>query len=147
MSVTPQASALPAPRPGMQTAATWLFVLPVFTAGVARSAAKIEVAGLAVLAFAVIAARRRCLPRRAVERIYLTFAVLALIVIAYVAFRPWPAYAGAGRAYDTQAIFFVVTYVTVAVFAVMFFGERLFGNVMWRAATLALWAGVRLLGI
>jgi hypothetical protein len=126
----------------MQIAATWLFVLPVFTAGVARAAAKIEVVGLAVLAFAAIVILLRPLPGRAIERIYVTFAALALIVIAYLAFRPWPSYFGTARAYETGAALFVATYVAVAVFAVLFFEQWLFERVMWRAATLTLWVGL-----
>jgi hypothetical protein len=125
----------------IQVAATWLFVLPFFTAGVAKDAAKIEIAGMAVLAFANVVLLRR-VPARAIERIYLTLAVLALIVIAYLAFRPWPAYAGSVRSYDVQAWLFVATYVTVAVFAVLFFEPGVFERTVWRASTVALWIGV-----
>jgi hypothetical protein len=127
--------------PTADTAATWLFVLPVLTAGVAKYSAKIEVAGLAILAFAAVVIWRRPVPRRALRRIYWTGAVLTLIVGAYVAFRPWPS-AGTARSYDAQAILFVVIYGAVAVFALLFFEERLFERVMWRAATVTLWVGV-----
>jgi hypothetical protein len=35
----------------LQMVATWLFVLPLFTEGIAKDVVKIEIAGLAVLAF------------------------------------------------------------------------------------------------
>jgi hypothetical protein len=142
MSVTPLAAALPAERAAsrMKTAATWLFVLPLFTEGVALDVVKVQLAGMTVLAFATIARGR--LPRRAAGRIYMTFAVLTLIVIAYLAFGSWPAYAGTARSYDSHAMLFVVTYVAVAVFAVLFFDETMFERVTWRAATVALWAGL-----
>lgn len=136
--------ATPAVRTGsrMPTAAMWLFVLPLLTEGVAVDVVKLEVAGLAVLAFVRIVIQQRVLPQRAVQRIFLTFAVLALIVIGYLAFGSWPSNAGNARSYDTHAMMFVATYVVVAVLAVLFFEERLFERVIWRAATLALWAGV-----
>ena len=39
----------------MKTAATWLFVLPLFTEGVLPGVVKLQMAGLAVLAFGRIA--------------------------------------------------------------------------------------------
>ena len=82
----------PAKRTGsrMQVAAMWLFVLPLFTEGVAEDVVKTEIAGLAVLAFVRIVVSDRVVPQRAVERIFMTVAVLTLIGIAYLAFRPWP---------------------------------------------------------
>jgi hypothetical protein len=126
----------------MQTAATWLFILPLFVGGVARDAAKVQTAGLALLAFTSVVILRRPLPKLAISRIYLTAAVLILILCAYLTFRSWPSYFGTSRSYDIQAMIFVATYVAVAVFAVMFFEERLFERVVWRAATLTLWVGV-----
>ena len=91
MAVTPLAAVLTASRPAprMKTAASWLFVLPLFTEGVALNVVKIRLAGLAALAFATIASGRR-LPPLAAGRINLTFVVLALIVIAYLALGSWP---------------------------------------------------------
>ena len=126
----------------MKTAATWLFVLPLFTEGVLPGVVKLQMAGLAVLAFGRIAVVRRALPPRALERIYLVFAALALTVITYLALRPWPQFAGSIRSYDTRAVMFVITYTAVAVFAVLFLEEQIFVRVMWRSATIALWAGV-----
>ena len=126
----------------MKTAATWLFVLPLFTEGVLPGVVKLQMAGLAVLAFGRIAVVRRALPPRALERIYLVFAALALTVITYLALRPWPQFAGSTRSYDTRAVMFVITYTAVAVFAVLFLEEQIFVRVMWRSATIALWAGV-----
>ncbi len=126
----------------MQTAATWLFVLPLFTEGMAQDVVKIQVGGLALLAFTRLVILRRPVPPRAIAGIYLTFAVLALIIIAYLTFGSWPANAGSARSYDAHAMLFVVTYLVVAVFAVLFFEERLFERVMWRGATRALWIGV-----
>jgi hypothetical protein len=126
----------------MQTAATWLFVFPLFTEGVAKDVVKAEIAGLALLAFARIVVSDRVLPRLAVERIFMTLGVLALIGIAYQAFRPWPSDAGTAHSYDTHALIFGGTVVAVAVFAVLFFEEELFARVIWRGATVALWIGV-----
>lgn len=122
-------------------AAAWIFVLPLVTAGVARDEAKIQVAGLLMLAFAVVI-RQQPLPPRALGRIVMTVGVLSLIVMSYLAFRSWPSYAGTARSYDTHAWLFVLTYVVVAVYATLFFDDRLFMKVMWRAATAALWIGV-----
>lgn len=125
-----------------QTTATWLFMLPLFTAGVTKDSAKIELAGLAVLTFATIVILRRPIPRLAIGRIYQTAAVLTLILLAYLRFQPWPSSFGTVRSYDTQAMIFVATYVEVAIFAVLFFEEKLFERVIWRAATVTLWVGV-----
>jgi hypothetical protein len=126
----------------MQTAATWLFVLPLFIEGVAVDVVKIEVAALAVLAFTALVILPRPIPERAIKRIYLTFAVLVLLVIAYLALGSWPSNAGTARSYDNHAMIFVGANVAVAIFAVLFFEKRLFERVIWRAATLALWIGV-----
>ena len=134
----------PAERTGarMQVAATWLYVLPLFTDGVANDVFKAEIAGLAVLAFVRIVISDRVLPQRAVERIFMTAGVLTLIGIAYLAFKPWPSDVGTTRSYDTQALIWGANYVAVAVFVVLFFEEELFEQVIWRVATLALWIGV-----
>lgn len=122
------------------TAATWLFVLPLLTEGVLPGVAKIQAAGLAVLVLAVLA--RGPLPPRAVERVLAALAALALVVMAYLAFGSWPAQAGSARSYDKGALIWVAELVIVAVFAALFFDEALFERIMWRAATIALWAGV-----
>lgn len=134
----------PAERTGsrMQVAAMWLFVMPLFTEGVAEDVVKTEIASLAVLAFVRIVVSDRVLPRGAVERIFMTVGVLTLIGIAYLAFRPWPSAAGTVHSYETHALIFGGTLVTIAVFAVLFFEEDLFERVVWRGATLALWIGV-----
>ncbi len=126
----------------MRTVATWLFVLPLFAEGVLPGVVKLEVAGLGLLAFASIVILQRPIPPRALTRIYLTFAVLALILIAYLAFRPWPQYFGTARSYDKGAAIFIGTWVAAAVFAVHFFEQELFERVVWRAATLTLWVGL-----
>lgn len=124
----------------MKTAATWLFVLPVFTEGLGLPVVKLEFAGITVLAFAVLLGGP--LPPRAAERVLTVTAVLSLIVIAYLAFGSWPAQAGSVRSYDKGAAMWAAEIVAVAVFAALFFDEEIFTRVMWRAATLALWAGV-----
>jgi hypothetical protein len=118
----------PAERTGsrMQVVATWLFVLPLFTEGVAGDVVKAEIIGLAVLAFARIVVSDQVLPQRAVERILMTAGVLTLIGVAYLAFKPWPADVGTANSYDTHALIFAGTLVAVAVFAALFFGEELF---------------------
>ena len=126
----------------MQVAAVWLFVLPLFTEGVATDVVKAEIAGLAVLAFLRIVVSDRVLPQRAVERIFMTAGVLILIGIAYLAFRPWPPDAGTTYSYDAHELIFGGTLVAVATFAVLFFREELFERVIWQLATLALWIGV-----
>jgi hypothetical protein len=134
----------PAERTGsrMQVAAVWLFALPLFTEGVAKDVVKVEIAGLAVLAFLRVVVSDRILPKRAVERVFMTVGVLTLIGIAYLAFRPWPSDAGTARSYDVHALIFGATLVAIAVFAVLFFEEALFERVIWLGATLALWIGV-----
>src|ERR1700721_347819 len=140
------AISLTAARPAVQpvsrvkTAAAWLLVLPVFAEGVLPGVVKLEIAGLAALAFAVLL--RGPVPERAVERVFAVTAVLALVVDAYLAFGHWPAFAGAAHSYDTHAVLFVVTYAAVAVFGAVFLDAEAFARVIWRAATLALWAGV-----
>lgn len=103
MAVTPLAPVLSAPRPAsrVKTAAFWLFVLPLFIEGVAPNAVKIRLVGLAMFAFATIASGRR-LPLLAAERTNLTFVVLALIVIVYLAFGSWPAGGAAVTANSTS---------------------------------------------
>ena len=130
------------PRSRTAAAATWLFVLPLLAEGVAGNVVKIEVGGLALLAFASIVIQKRGLPLQAAARIYLTVTVLALIVMGYVTFGSWPAGAGKAGSYDMHAALFAVTYVAVAVFAVLFFNERLFQRILWRGATVALWLGI-----
>jgi hypothetical protein len=144
MLMTVASTIRPAERTGsrMQVAAIWLFVLPLFALGVANDVVKAEIAGLAVLAFVKVVISDRVLPQRAVERIFMTAGVLALIGIAYLAFKPWPSDAGTARSYDTHALIFGGTYVAVAVFTVLFFEEDLFEQIIWRGATLALWIGV-----
>jgi hypothetical protein len=124
-----------------QLAATWLFALPFFTAGVAKDSAKIQVAGLALLIVVSIAVAWLPLPRRAVGRICMTGAVLLLIFCAYLIFGSWPSSDGSAGSYDRNAIIFIITYLDVAVFAALFFQARLFERVIWRAATMALWIG------
>jgi hypothetical protein len=126
----------------LQPAATWLFVLTFFTVGVARDSAKIQTAGLALLAIGYLVVSRRRFPRRSVGRICLAAAVLMLIVCAYLIFGSWPSSYGSASSYDKNAVLFVVTYGDVAVFAALFFEARLFERVIWRAATAALWIGV-----
>lgn len=125
-----------------KTFATWLFVLPLFTEGVLKDVVKFQWAALAVLILARIFAADRPLPPRAIERIYLTCMVLALVVLGYLAFGTWPRYAGPVGSYDQHAAMFVITYTVVAVFAVLFFRDDLFERVLWQAARIALWFGV-----
>jgi hypothetical protein len=140
-TVTASIPRMRTPTSRIQTAATWLFVLPFFTAGVAKEAAKIEIAGMAVLAVASVVVTQR-MPPRPVERVYLVTAALVLVLIAYLAFGSWPSQFGTPRAYDVQALLFIATYAAVAVFAVLFFDEGVFGRVTWQAATAALWIAV-----
>src|ERR1035441_5906668 len=100
--------------------ATWLFVLPIFTGGIAQYSARVEAIGLAVLAFATIVVLQKQVSRVAVTRIFSTAATLTLLVCAFLAFRPWPSY-GSIHSYNTQAFIFVVTYSAVAIFAQPFF--------------------------
>jgi hypothetical protein len=115
-------------------------VLSLFAAGV-HGVVKAELGGLAVLAAAAVFVPGGLRPR-AIERAYLVFAALALVVIAYMAFGHWPAYQGSARSYDGRAVLFVITYTAVAIFGALFFEEALFAWITWRAATLALWVGV-----
>jgi hypothetical protein len=134
----------PAKRSGsrMRVAAVWLFMLPLFTEGVANNVVKAEIASLAVLAFFRIVGSDRVLPQHTVERIFMTVGVLTLIGIAYLAFRPWPSGVGTAYSYDTRALIFGGTLLAVAVFAVLFFEEELFERVIWLGARLALWIAV-----
>lgn len=104
MTAITLAPPLPAERTAsrMKTAAAWLFVLPVFTEGVLPDVVKLEVAGLAALAVAVLV--QGPLPHRAVKRIFAVTAVVSLIVIACQAFGHWPVQAGSTRAYDKGAV-------------------------------------------
>lgn len=122
--------------------ASWLLILPVLTASIAKDSAKIEVAGLAALAFVSVVILRNPVPRRAIRRIYWTGATLAIILCVYMELKPWPSWAGTSRAYDTQGIYFVLTYGVIAIFAVLFFEEPLFEKIAWRALTITLWIGV-----
>lgn len=124
-----------------RTAAAWLFVLPLLAEGVLPDVVKLEVAGLGLLAFAVTGSNRE-LPRRALERILATAGVLTLTVIGYLVLGHWPAGAGTVQSYDLHAALWVVTYVAVAVFAVLFYEPALFERVMWRGCTVILWIGV-----
>ena len=121
----------------LKTAATWLFVLPVLTEGVLPDVVKLQIAGLVVLAFVAIGSSRP-LPYLAVERIFAVAAVLTLTVAGYLAFSSWPQGTAAPRTYDGKAAMWVLTYVLVAVFAVLFFEAGLFERVMWSGATVTL---------
>jgi hypothetical protein len=127
---------------GADATATCLFVLPLFTAGIAKDSAKIELLGLVLLGFLAFVILRRPVPGRALIRIGLTAAALTLVLCAYLTFGSWPSRFGTTSSYDSQAVIFVVTYVAVAAFTALFFGEQLFERVIWRTATLALWLGV-----
>lgn len=128
--------------PSAREAATWLFVLSFLTLGVGRDHTYVEWAGLALLAFASFVLFRQPVPERAIHRITLSAAVLVLVVCAYLVFGSWPSSFGTGHSYDVQAVYFVLTYLAVCIFAVLFFEERAFERVIWRAAILALWIGV-----
>lgn len=125
-----------------QEAAIWLFVLSFLTLGAGRDHTYAEWAGLGLLALARFILFQQPVPPRAMRRIIVSAAVLALIVCAYLAFGSWPSTFGTERSYDTQAAYFVLTYLTVCTFAVLFFEARIFVRVVWRAATAALWIGV-----
>jgi hypothetical protein len=125
-----------------QATATWVFVLSFLTLGIGRDYAYIECAGLALPALAVFVSFRQRIPENAAPRIILSVAILVLIVSAYLVLTSWPDSFGSVRAYDIQAAYFLVTYLTVCVFASLFFEERSFGRVVWRAATATLWVGV-----
>jgi hypothetical protein len=117
-------------------------MLPLLTEGVLPDVVKLQVAGLAVLAFASIVILRDPLPYRAARHAYLVFAVLSLTATGYVMFGTWPVQAGTTASYDAHAALFVVMYTAVAVFAVLFFDACEFERVLWRGATAALWIGV-----
>src|ERR1022692_870789 len=127
---------------GTRAAATWLFVLPFFTAGVAKDAAKIQTAGLALLALAWVTALRQHPSKADVHRIGLTTAALILLPFAYMTFQSWPLSTGAAHSYDLHAAIFSTTYITVAVFAVLFYESKLFERILWIAASAALWISI-----
>src|ERR1017187_5637739 len=112
-----------------EATATWLFVLAFLAVRVGRHHAYIELIGLAVLALASYADRRRPVPPRAIRRIVLTAAILTLITCSYLIFGSWPSAFGTTRSYDTHAVYFVAAYLGVCAFAVLFFDERLFERV------------------
>lgn len=126
----------------MRAAATWIFVLPFFTAGVATDAAKIQVAGLALLALAWVAVLRRHPSRPDARRICLTTAVLILLPLAYLTFQSWHLSAGTARSYELHAAIFSITYVTVAVFATLFYEPKQFERTIRIAASAALWISI-----
>lgn len=121
----------------LQTAAAWLFVLPVLTEGVLPGVVKLELAGLAVLVFAWCASGRP-LPRRAAEPTFCVAALLTLTVIGYLAFGRWPD-VGPAAAYDVRAAMWLVTYAAVAVYAFLFFDREVLARVLWRASVTTLW--------
>jgi hypothetical protein len=125
-----------------QQAATWLFVLSFFALGVGRDHAYFEWAGLTLLAFASFVLFRQPVPVRSARRLILSAAVLALIVCPYLVFGAWPSSFGTAASYDTQATYFILTYLSVCAFTGLFFEERVFERVIWRAAIVALWIGV-----
>lgn len=122
--------------------ATWLFVVNFLTIGIGRDHADLEWLGQLVLVLAAFAVFRRSVPPRALYRIVLLAAVLTLITGAYLTFGSWPSSFGTARSYNVQALYFVVTYLAVGVFAALFFEQRLFERVIWRASTIALGVGV-----
>jgi hypothetical protein len=122
--------------------ATWLFVLSFLTLGVGRDHPYILWIGMAMLVSTTFVLCRRGIAKRAVSRIALMATSLTLVVGAYLAFGSWPSSFGSAHSYDIQAALFVITYVTVSAFAVLFFEERSFERVVWRAATTELWVGV-----
>jgi hypothetical protein len=125
-----------------QAIATWVVVLRYFAAGIVRDPLHVGTAGLAVLAFAAFIVFRQPIPRHAMGRICLTAAVLTLLLCGYLVSGSWPSAFGTPAGYDAEAVKFVVSYVALGAFAVLFFEERLFERVVWRAATVALWVGV-----
>jgi hypothetical protein len=126
----------------IRLAASWLFVLPLLTEGVAPAVVKVQVGGLAVLAFASVVILQHPIPHGTGKRVYLLLTTLSLTVIGYMAFGQWPSWAGSASSYNLRAVMFVLTYTTVGVFAVLFFDEDIFERVLWRAAVIALWIGV-----
>jgi hypothetical protein len=131
----------PGGRAARETA-TWLFVVNFLTIGIGRDHAYLGWLGLLVLAVAGFVLFRAPVPRRAMPRLFLTAAALALVTGAYLTFGSWPASFGSARSYNAQAVFFVITYLAVGAFTALFFDERVFERVFWRAATIALWLGV-----
>ena len=125
----------------MRKAATWLFVLPVFSEGVFPGVVKIQVTGMVTLALISIVILRDVFPFRAFWQIYSVFALLVLTVIGYEVFGSRPA-EGAASAYDTRMMMFIMTYTTFAVFAVLFFELAEFEKILWRIATVALSIGI-----
>jgi hypothetical protein len=124
-----------------KAAAAWLFLLPLLAEGVLPGVVKLEVGGLAVLAFVLVGSNSP-LPEHAFERVLAAAGVLLLAILGFLAFRSWPPEAGTARAYGTQAFLWAATYAAVGVVAVLFWDERLFTRVMWRGCTVALWAGL-----
>jgi hypothetical protein len=122
-------------------AATWLFVLSFLTLGVGRDHTYVEWAGIALLAVFRFVLLREPVPVGAARWIILSAGVLVLVVCAYLVFGSWPSPFGTGQSYETQAVYFVVTYVAICAYAVLFFEERVFERVIWRAAIIALWFG------
>lgn len=133
--------------PRMDTLAAWLLLLPAFTTGALLDVGKAQGAGLAILAFTAIVICRRPVSLRAAATIYVTFTVLALVLIGRLVSGSWPAFAGTAADYDRHALVYIGTYTLVAVYAGLFYREDVFTRVMWRAATLALWAGIVLLAV
>lgn len=129
-------------HPRLRTAATWLFILPLLTEGVLLDVVKLQVAGLAMLAFASHVILRDPLPYCGARRAYLVFTVLSLTAVGYVIFGTWPSQAGTAASYDAHAALFVVMYTAVGVFAALFFDVLEFERILWRGATAALWVGV-----
>ena len=128
----------------MDTLAAWLFVLPLFAIGALPDVTKIQGTGIAVLAFAAVVILQRSVSRRGAAVMYVTFSVLTLLLLAHLALASWPAFTGSRSSYDRHALIFVGTYTVVAIYAGVFYREDVFRRVMWRGATLALWAGVTL---
>jgi hypothetical protein len=125
-----------------QEIATWVFVFEFFTLEIGRYYAYIEYIGLVVPAFMAFVLFRQAIPQHAIFRISLSTIVLILIVATYLVLGSWPSSFGSVRAYDIGAAYFVVPYVTVCIFASLFFKEHIFGRVVWRVATATLWVGV-----
>lgn len=121
-------------------AAAWLFVLPMFTAGVAKDVAKAEVTGLALLA--IVAIFHRHIDKKLIVRICGTAVTVTAILGGYLIFNPWPSSYGSVHSYDAQAVIFVASYAAVAVFALLLFDKHVFERVVWQAATGALWIAV-----
>ena len=131
-----------APGSHINTIAAWLFVLPLLAIGVLPDVTKIQGAGIVVLAFAMVVIHRSPIPRRGAAVIYVTFAVLSLLLIGHLMFGHWQAFAGTTSSYDHHALIFIGMYMVVAMYAGIFYHEDVFGRVVWRGATVALWIGV-----